>query len=187
MPILGAISASITNGLVTGSFESIATNTLSSGSTTVTFSSIPSTYKHLQVRIYAKKTTGSGIADFIASFNGDTGANYTRSWTFTFDGAGPYTSRGLNNTGFSMGYLPSETGVANLYGSYLLDIVDYANTNKFKTVQYLNGAEKTAGGNSVVLHGTTSWLSTSAINSITFTCSDSIVSGSSFALYGVRG
>jgi hypothetical protein len=186
MPILGVIASSNRSGLVSGSFESIATNTVGSTVTSLTFSSIPSTYKHLQFRIFAKKVTGSGIADITVSFNGDTGANYTKSWTFTFDGAGPYTSRTLSSNGFSMGYLISESGVSGLYASYILDIVDYTNTNIAKTCQYINGGEKTAGGNSVIVQGTAGWLNTAAINSVTFS-SGEIAANSTFALYGIKG
>ena len=54
-------------------FESIATFSPTSGSS-VTFNSIPSTYKHLQIR-YA--ITTSAYADIRFRINGDTGSNYT--------------------------------------------------------------------------------------------------------------
>jgi hypothetical protein len=53
MPILGIIASAITGNLVTTSYESIETVTVGSGgSATVTFSSIPATYTHLQIKRY---------------------------------------------------------------------------------------------------------------------------------------
>ena len=73
-PILG-IMASAAMGSKQSSFESIATVTLSSGSTTIDITSIPSTYKHLQLRILAK--TASTYFDYMyARFNSDAGSNY---------------------------------------------------------------------------------------------------------------
>jgi hypothetical protein len=186
MPILGVIASAISGNLVTGSYESISTNTLSSNSNTVTISSIPSTYKHLQLRMFAKHSGGSGIADAIVTFNGDTGSNYTKSWTFTFDGGGPYTSRGTASSGFSMGYF-ANNGSTSLFGTFILDLVDYSNTNKYKTATYLNGVEKTSAGTTTVVHGTGSWLNTAAISSISINCGDAISAGSTFALYGIKG
>lgn len=186
MPVLGIVASSISGNLSSGAFESISTATLGSNSGVVNITSIPSTYKHLQLRIVGRHVGSIGIADAIVFFNGDENANYTKSWTFTFDGNGPYTSRGTSQNGFSMGYF-ANNGSSSVNGSYVLDIIDYANTNKFKTVQYLNGAEKTSGGTTVAMHGTASWLSTAAISSIRVTCGDSIAAGSTFALYGIKG
>lgn len=186
MPILGAIAASISGNLITGSYESISTNTLSSNSNVVNITSIPSTYKHLQLRIFARHSGTVGIADATVYFNGDENANYTKSWTFTFDGGGPYTSRSLNSNGFSMGYF-ANNGSSSVFGSFVLDILDYTNTNKHKTAQYLNGVEKTSSGTTVILHGTGSWLNTAAVSSIRISCGEAITAGSTFALYGIKG
>jgi hypothetical protein len=53
MPILGIIASAITGNLVTTSYESIETVTVGSGgsATVLTFSSIPATYTHLQIRV----------------------------------------------------------------------------------------------------------------------------------------
>ena len=67
-----------------GDFESIATTTVGSGGqSTITFSSIPSTYKHLQIR-YAAKNSGTS-ENFVAMkwvYNSDTAANYSNHYIY---------------------------------------------------------------------------------------------------------
>ena len=82
--ILGIVASS--KLVASGSYESIATFTLGS-STTVTFSSIPSTYKHLQIRYLARSArTGAATDDLAIRLNSDSGANYARHRLFG-DGA----------------------------------------------------------------------------------------------------
>ena len=59
------------------SFESIATATGTGSSGVITFSSIPSTYKSLQIRYMSKDTNASdGVLNPKIQFNSDTGNNY---------------------------------------------------------------------------------------------------------------
>lgn len=185
MPILGVIASAISGNLITGAYESISTQTVSTNTNVINITGIPSTYKHLQLRMFARHTGSFGISDATVFFNADEGTNYTKSWTFTFDGGGPYTSRGTNVNGFSMGYFANNG--SGVWGSFVMDILDYANTSKYKVAQYLNGVEKTTGGTTTVIHGTGSWLNTQAINSIRISCGEQIAIGSKFALYGIKG
>ena len=75
-PILGIIASSMLG--VTSSYESIATTTVGAlGASSVTFSSIPSTYKHLQLRWIARSNRVAA-QDFVdIRLNSDTGANYS--------------------------------------------------------------------------------------------------------------
>jgi hypothetical protein len=165
------------------SFESIQTVTLSSNASSITFSSIPSTYTHLQIRYTAKNVSG-GITDMYMSMNGDSGLNYSKHWLFTFDGGGPYTSTSTSSGNFSIGYLKGdESGVMN---AGIIDILDYTNGNKYKTVRYLDGSDKVSIGTTTVVLGSGMWMSGSAISSITLSCG-TILSGGQFALYGIKG
>ena len=69
----------------TNSYESIATVTVGAGgSSSISFSSIPSTYKHLQIRsINLSSSTDNNI---LMRFNSDSGANYSRHYVYG-DGA----------------------------------------------------------------------------------------------------
>jgi hypothetical protein len=59
-------------------FESIATTTVGAGgATTITFSSIPATYQHLQIRVLARTNRSAGVDIMSMRMNGDTGNNYS--------------------------------------------------------------------------------------------------------------
>ncbi len=190
-PILG-IWASQNYPRITTAYESIATTTVGSGgSATVTFSSIPSTYKHLQIRVFAKTNRGTyGRDEFSLQFNSDTASNY--SWHTLYGDGGTASAYGIgSDTKIDAGYIAGGAGTS-MFGAGIVDILDYANTNKYKTIRSLTGHDHNgviAGIHAIVNLNSGSWRSTSAINSIVI----GVVSGtafnqySSFALYGIKG
>jgi hypothetical protein len=171
------------------SYESIATTTLSSNQTTITFSSIPATYKHLQIRLLARSThlTFAGV-DGVLRFNGDSATNY--SWHYLLgDGATTSASAGATQSSINTGIIASGGGsAANIYATTIIDILDYADTNKYKTTRTLAGLDKNGTGGDMRF-SSGSWRSTSAISSITLTTDPSrdFIQYSSFALYGIKG
>ena len=180
MPMLGIMASSMQGAV--GDYESISTTTLSTATASVTFSSIPATYKHLQIRWIAKGTTGSlGYAPLI--FNSDTATNYSYH---TLYGSG---TAAATDVGTTVAYAVAGIygGTTNIYAANVLDILDYANTNKYKTTRVLNGVDINAAGGYVEFTSS-SWRSTSAISTITITTQspDNFEIYSSFALYGVK-
>jgi hypothetical protein len=124
-------------------FESIATVTVGSGgSSSITFSSIPSTYKHLQIRVFAQETRATyGIADISMTFNSDTAANYSVHG-FYGDGSGVSQANNISTQSsitFGEGTIGTTTG--GTFGVAIVDILDYANTNKYKTTRTLTGVD----------------------------------------------
>ncbi len=180
--MIGAITAGLFSSGVaasTTSYESIATATGTGSSGTITFSSIPSTYKHLQLRVFANV---SSIDYSHIRFNGDTGTNYFAHDLFgngTSAGAQAFTSQD-NVVGT---YTPQ---TASTYSAAVFDILDYQNTNKNKTVRFLSGYD--ANGSGYVFFGSGAWNNTAAITSLTYyMASGNFSTGSSFALYGIQG
>jgi hypothetical protein len=172
---------------VPGSFESIATAT-PAGVSTITFSSIPSTYKHLQIRIFGL-ASGGGASDTYMQFNADTGPSNTNYAWKRLRGIGSGVtvgSSGLTNkilVGWSVGTSPA------IGGASIIDISDYSSTAKNKTVRSFYGYDTNATvGNETTL-GSGVWANTSAINSIRiFTeTGETFASGMSVALYGIKG
>jgi hypothetical protein len=174
-----------------GSYESIATVTVGSGGTSnVEFTSIPGTYAHLQLRYIAQSSSG-GSADIMnvqMQFNSDTAANYKRHYLL---GTGAAVSAGAD-TGRSnivIGTAPTND-YTNCFNAGVVDILDYANTNKNKTVRTLDGNDQNSGDTlSRMWFESALWVSTSAITSIKITMESSrtIRQYSSFALYGIKG
>lgn len=189
MPILGIIASSITGNLVTNSFESIATVTLSTGASSIDFTSIPNTYKHLQIRGIARNnsTTANDLEGLLMQYNGDTGSNY--SWhALRGDGATASAAAGATQSYMYSGYHPTNGSTSNTFAGFVIDILDYANTNKYKTQRVLGSVETNNSSNSQATLFSGSWRSTSAVTSIKIysTTSRSFVQYSQFALYGIK-
>lgn len=167
-------------------FESIATVTVGGGGTpTVEFTSIPSTYQHLQLRIYAK-TDRAGDNNGYGSFrvNSDSSSNY--SWHQLYgDGSGAGGGAAANATLIP---LNAFGGSANSsFGVSIIDFLDYTDSNKFKTIRCFNGFDHNGGGEISLFSG--NWRSTSAVSSIQIVRGFAVnnwVEGSKFALYGVK-
>jgi hypothetical protein len=123
---------------------------------------------------------------FVVRFNSDTGANYSRHFVLG-NGSGT-SSFGLGGETYILadGSSGATTGT-DVFGSCVMDILDYANTSKFKTFRGLGGVDNNGGGYLTLVSG--NWRSTSAITSVTITSyySGSWVQYSSFALYGIKG
>jgi hypothetical protein len=184
-PILGIIASSISGSkAVTNSYESIQTTTVGSGgSASISFSSIPSTYKHLQIRGIGR--TSAGGESLRLRFNSDTGANYANHELYgTGSAASAYAESNVNSN-FADSFAPSSAS-ANVFGVGVIDILDYANTNKYKTIRALSGYDNNGSGYAVLNSGL--WRNTAAIDTILlFFGSGNLTQYSSFALYGIKG
>jgi len=180
MPILGTFASSVQK--ITGSFESIASTTVGSGGVaTISFTSIPQTYKHLQVRGIAKtaRITGYRGDTIQAQFNGDTGSNY---YSFITDNDYPFFAGPGNMGGFAR---VDSNDTANYFAGFVVDILDYTNTNKNKTTRCEAGGFDAGGGAYTRLD--TVWNSTAAITSFVLTPQvANIQQYSSFSLYGIK-
>lgn len=187
---LAGIIASSGGAAAVGDFESIATSTLGSNTQSVTFSSIPSTYKHLQIRWVTRDsgTTGNWRAIKL-QFNSDTGSNYAQHILYSNGAtvaAYSATSQVSAGTDGVSGIIPDTTlAGSSTMAAGIWDILDHANTNKYKTARLLVGGDLNGSGRMQFSSGL--WMSTSAISSITLTDNnDNFVTGSQFALYGVK-
>jgi hypothetical protein len=188
-PILGIYASSISPSLNASSYSSIATVNAAGGggSTSLTFSSIPSTYKHLQIRAIYRSTTSGGTDNIAFQFNGDTGANYT---THALIGDGAAASAAAY-PGYNYMYLPSASpdggNASGLFGAAVIDILDYTNTSKNRVVRALSGFDDNgAASYRRVVFSSSLWLNTAALTSIRFVTSANIAAGSTFALYGIK-
>ena len=122
-----------------GSYDAIGVvNVGSGGQSTITFSSIPSTYKHLQIRWLARDNFASQGSDANMRFNSDSGSNY--SWhQLTGDGSTAQAYASTSQTAMRAGRVTGTTAGTNVFGVTVLDILDYASTSKNKTVRNLAG------------------------------------------------
>ena len=183
-PILGIYASSMQPALNATSFESIATVTVGAGgSSNVTFSSIPSTYKHLQIRISTLCSTNG--PEIYSQFNSDTAGNY--SWHSLFGNGATASGSNLGTSATAIYTAGLGVGQSTSYPFVIVyDILDYADTNKYKTARILAGSDKNGSGEVELISG--NWRSTSAINAIKlYGGSGNFAQYSSFALYGIKG
>lgn len=177
--LIGSLNAAV------GDFESIATATGTGSSGTITFSSIPSTYTHLQLRTISRGSASANDAYF-ANFNSDSGGNYYQIHVLYGNGtaAGAFSS-GASATKIQLSDIVGSSATANTYATSITDILDYANTNKYKTVRTLYGFDTNGAGTVALSSGL--WMSTSAITSLVLTTSSgNFATNSHFALYGLK-
>ena len=180
-PILGIMASQISGHLYapTGSMFHIASTTLSTTATDVTFGSIPADYTHLQIRYITYAGNGGYLS---MQFNADTASNYR--WHY-LNGNGATASAGDGGADTRIA-MPRGAGVANMFGAGVIDILDYANTNKYKTARGIGGRDtNNSDGNLDFNSGL--WRNTNAITSIKlYHAGVDLQAYASYALYGVK-
>lgn len=153
----------------TPTYLSLATLTLTSASATVTFSSIPATFRDL---IVVCNFSGSTAAQMILRFNGDTGANYSG----VFMSGSPSGAVSGTLTNFF-------TNIRTSQNATILQVMDYSATNKHKTTLI----RANNGDFGEVAAQATRYASNSAITSVALLTNAGTISiGSTFSLYGVN-
>jgi hypothetical protein len=183
--LIGIIASSGAGG-VANSYESIATVTVGSAVSSVTFTGIPSTYQHLQVRaMHTMSLNGQGINMQVGNGSIDTGSNYYYHY---LQGNGATAIAGAAGGLQAAWILYYTTGNASTSTPMVevWDFLDYANTNKYKTSRLLAGTD--GNGSGELFLGSGLWQNTAAINTIKInTSSGNFNQYSSFALYGIKG
>ena len=120
--------------------------------------------------------------------NSDTASNYSwhQIYTYGFDST-PNADAGSNQSYMSVSYIPSDWNSASIYGAVVIDVLDYKNTNKYKTLRALGGFDPNSQYGSVVF-GSGNWRNTNAITSIKlYPNVNSWNQYTQFALYGIKG
>jgi len=174
--------------VITNSYESIATVTVGAGgSSSISFSSIPSTYKHLQIRANAKTNRSDNQDVVTIRYNGDTGANYAYH-ILGGNGTSAFADAGTSTATPWAAIIAGNVSTTNMFGGMISDVLDYSSTSKYKTTRTLSGTDQNSSAGRLYFDSTL-WQSTSAITSISLVpvYGSSFMEYSSFALYGIRG
>lgn len=169
-------------------YESISKVIIGSGGSggSITFSSIPGTYKHLQIRALVRSTTGAGPENLAyVQFNSDTGTNYSHHFLLGTGAVAVATGQANINQIPLIDSSNSGT-TANVFAGSIANILDYSNTTKYKTADSLAGLDANGSGAIFLCSGL--WRNTAAITSITIIPEKTAFAEySSFALYGIKG
>ena len=169
-----------------GGMIPLSTVAVTSNTATVTFNDITDAYEHLQVRILVRDNRAvSNGNPFSMTINSDSGSNYAShslSGNGTSASAVGYSSVATINTPYST----SADDAASIFSTFIIDILDYSNTNKYTTVRGLNGFDRNGSG--IVTFYSGLWMNTAKVSSLSFFPNGSadIVANSHFALYGIK-
>jgi hypothetical protein len=185
MPILGIMASSMQGAV--GDYESIQTVTVGGGGASdISFTSIPSTFTHLQVRAIARSSTAGTLDNAQLQFNSDTGSNYKSHFLYG-DGSSAAAGVSGGTTNILAGRVTGATSGGSIFGTLIIDILDYKNTNKNTTVRTLTGWDGNGSGEIFFESGL--WINTAAITAIRLfpTAATNWVQYSQFSLYGIKG
>lgn len=184
--ILGIIASSISaSKLVNTNFDSIATVTVGSGgSAYAEFTSIPSTYSHIQIRGIARGADIYSYTNLYVRFNSDTGSNYA-DHRIQGDGASVAAASNTSATAILTTRTTDGAGASNTFGAFVYDVLDYASTSKYKTYRHIGGVDTNGAGQIWFSSGL--WQSTSAISTVRiYSGNGNLAQYSHFALYGIK-
>ena len=166
-------------------YEPIATTTLGSAQANVEFTSIPSTYKHLQLRAAIQMTGQEWV---VCQINGDTSTNYASHGLYA--NGSSVSTLALTTGAASFGYLALKSNAASTDSiGMIMDFLDYANTNTNKTVRCLWGNDRNGAGelgiNSMFRPSESG--ATTSIKLLHTGSGTKFNQYSHFALYGIKG
>ena len=157
----------------------ISSQVLSGSAASITFSSIPSTYTDLVLKMSVNLVGGSSTLSI--TFNSDSGTNYSGTMVYG-TGSSAFSSVSSNQTYFGNWLNVSNSGI---YPSTEIYIPSYtAAQNKPFSIANVNEANTTAV--TWTQANAQLWRNTAAINRIDITSGLSLATGSSFYLYGIK-
>jgi len=168
---------------IPNSYESIATATVATTGQNVTFSSIPSTYKSLQIRM---RVLGNDASVVGLRFNGDSTSNY--NWHgLSGDGSSASASTAFNYTFANSIFAITQGTTTTDWPVGIIDIHDYESSTKNKTIRSFGGYDLNGSGQVRISSGL--WMSTDTITDIEIRpqTGNGFYVGSTFALYGIKG
>lgn len=154
--------------------------------TSLTIGSIPATYAHLLLVVYARSDVAAASASLGLQFNSDVGANYDFQ-RLTGAAATAAAAESFAQTSAAVGLMPANTAGANLFSANILFIPNYASASNNKLAIALSSFR--SGTTTTTM--TTSmhagfWRSNAAITQITLSSvSGNLVTGTRVTLYGM--
>jgi len=165
-------------------YVALATQTLGSAASSVTFSSISGAYTDLIVQVNNQM---SGASGFKIRFNSDSGSNYSETFLYG-TGSAAGSGRASSQTSIYNNLIYGDSTTANVFTPNIIQIQNYSNTTTNKTTLWRYGSTTSAGGSGDVTAIVGLWRSTSAINAIEISAWNAVnfVAGSTFSIYGIQ-
>lgn len=186
-PLIGIYASEMSANLwePQGAYDALAIVTVPSGGlASITFAGIPTTYKHLQLRVLARGTVAATDQEQYITFN-DTSSGYYAAHILYGTGSVALSTVATYTSVNLVPRLIAATSTASAFSAYVTDILDYSNVNKNKTIRSLGGFDANGSGEIDLMSGL--WMNTAAITTLSIRPSTAnYAQNSSFALYGVK-
>jgi hypothetical protein len=170
----------------TGDYDLLATEILTSSTSSVTFSSLgdyATDYQHLQIRFVARSTRSGNTDDPMnLQFNTITSGYFNHQ--LSGDGSSVTSGGATSESAIRVGRLTAASSSANAFGAGVIDILDPFETTKNTTFRSLSGSTNS----NLISVFSGSHATTSALTEIKLLpLIASFASGSRFSLYGLKG
>lgn len=167
-------------------YVAISSQVLASTAASVTFSSIPSTYTDLIIKISAKNSDAGSGTDWITyTVNGDTGTNYSGTRLYLSGSTITNNRYSTNNQFIDTRITSAGETLTSSFGQTEIYIPNYTSTSSRQLITF--GVAE-SGDTFANINSTASlYRGVSSISSITFAVSGSynFIAGSRFDLYGI--
>jgi len=168
-----------------GTLVKIAEIVLAADGPTISFTNIPAGYRNLIIRGSVRSTAGATRDDCCMSFNGDSGANYTRNLN-AVDNAGQAYTWDATRTQIPTVWAPAGNAGAGFFGTFETTVYDYDQSDRNKGVAGLGMSCANVGDDyNCTLQGM--WFNTAPITTVSFANAANFKAGSRIALYGEFG
>jgi hypothetical protein len=162
----------------------ISSNTLTSTTSSITFSAIPSTFTDLVVRISARGSNSAVGTQLGVRYNNNTSTIYSNTYLTGNGAAASSTNLSANNGDEVNNGTSGNSSTSNTFGLTEIYIPNYT-VSANKPISWFTVSEN----NATTAHITTSaslFRDTTAISSLVINYNQSLLSGSSFYLYGIK-
>jgi hypothetical protein len=183
---LGLLSQGGGAGGVDG-FVLISSTVLGTAQASVVFSSIPSTFSGLQLRVVGRSAQSAAYDDLVVRVNGDTGTNYGHK-NINFSTTATTSTNGNSVDGVRLVGIHANTSPADNFGAMIIDIMGNNVTTRKTSLRGFGGGFIFNGnfeGAASVTAGV--WNNTAVVTSLTVSTNSAsnLMAGSRVSLYGV--
>lgn len=182
---LGILAAS--GAAPESAYALIQTQVLSTQTSAIEFSSIPQTYRHLQIRVSVATNNSGNYSDVYMSINNINTTNY-HNHRLLGTGSAVFSS---NNTPtqYPVGAKAASIDITNAWNGAIIDIYDYTSSTKTKVYKSLHGNVSGSAGSGPIIELSTALLTnTPAVTRVAlYLFTGSFLVGSRFSLYGIKG
>lgn len=180
----GSNASSASSSIAThNNYASIATYSITSNTSNIVFTNIPQYYSHLQLRLLFRDSAAFTERSFFIEVNGNSPSSSNSLHYILGNGSSVSSSGSINQGRYASPAIPASSATSNVFGTVIGDLLEYANTSKFKTFRFFGGFD--ANGSGSVWLSSYTYASVSPVTALNIYTNSQMLPGCSVALYGI--